>query len=128
MELSIEEVKTLFCKGEPNTVPAEPTAQGDPSLAFIGEYVIARCSAAGVHAGVLVALDGETALLHDSRRLWAWKSQFTLSELSQGVGTDTANCKFSIKIERILLNGVAEVIPCTSVGRVAIEGVRVHNG
>ena len=38
-----------------------------------GEYVIVRCTDAGVHAGVLVSHDSRTVELTESRRLWYWK-------------------------------------------------------
>ena len=40
---------------------------------LIGQYVIARCSAAGVHAGVLIERAGQECVLRDARRLWYWK-------------------------------------------------------
>jgi hypothetical protein len=42
---------------------------------MVGRYVIARCYAAGVHAGVVENVDGENVILADSRRLWQWKAK-----------------------------------------------------
>ncbi|MDE2000350.1 MAG: hypothetical protein KGI52_15650, partial [Burkholderiales bacterium] len=40
---------------------------------MLNEYVIVRCSEAGVHAGILAAHEGREAVLLESRRLWYWK-------------------------------------------------------
>ena len=87
---------------------------------FIGRYVICRCSAAGVHAGVLVGVSGDTAILRDSRRLWQWQARdgVALSGVAQhglaGGKIDTAN-------PEIYLTGVCEIIPCSAKAREDIE-------
>ena len=40
---------------------------------LVGKYVIVRCNLAGVHAGILEAVQGNSCLLSESRRLWYWK-------------------------------------------------------
>lgn len=55
-----------------NSQLAQPQQSGKPHP-FVGKYVIARCYAAGVHAGEVVSVDGENVILKDSRRLWSWK-------------------------------------------------------
>ena len=78
---------------------------------FVGKYVIARCYAAGVHAGTVVSVDGENVILSNSRRLWSWKAAdgVALSGLAQhgpkyGGKFDTVNLL-------IALTGVCELIP-----------------
>lgn len=87
---------------------------------FIGRYVICRGHSAGVHAGVLVCLEGENAILKDSRRLWSWKvkegvalSGAAQHGLAQGGRLDVIN-------PEIALTGVCEVIPCTDEARKSI--------
>lgn len=87
---------------------------------FVGKYVICRCSAAGVHAGVLVSQSGDQAVLNDSRRLWSWKaisgvalSGVAQSGLAQGCKVDT--------MTEIALTGVIETIPCS---KTAEESIR----
>ena len=82
---------------------------------FIGKYVIARCYSAGVHAGTVVSVDGETAILKDSRRLWSWKSQggIALSGVAQN-GIAKENSKIDTINPEIYLTGVCELIPCST--------------
>lgn len=98
-----------------NAAPAHP---------FIGKYVIARCYAAGVHAGTIVSVDGDTAILKDSRRLWSWKAKdgVALSGVAQtGV---QSGCKIDVVNPEIYLTGVCELIPCSAVAKESIDGFK----
>ena len=89
---------------------------------FVGKYVIARCYSAGVHAGEVVSVDGETAILKDSRRLWSWKAKdgVALSGVAQnGV---QAGCNIDTINPEIYLTGVCELIPCSAIARESING------
>jgi hypothetical protein len=89
---------------------------------FVGKYVIARCYAAGVHAGEVFSVDGDTVLLKDSRRLWSWKAKdgIALSGVAQH-GIKTSECKVDVNNPLIYLTGVCELIPCTRVARESIN-------
>ena len=99
---------------------ATPAASPNP---MIGQYCIARCYAAGVHAGVVESVDGETVVLAHSRRLWGWKAAdgVALSGVAQH-GVIKANSKIDSLNPRILLNGVCELIPCSAKARESIHG------
>lgn len=89
---------------------------------YIGKYVIARCYAAGVHAGEVVSVDGENVFLKNSRRLWHWKAKdgIALSGVAQfGVKTDS---KIDVVNPEIYLTGVCELIPCTDDAKDSING------
>jgi hypothetical protein len=78
----------------------------------LGKYCIARCYSAGVHAGVVAAVDGENVVLTNSRRLWSWeaKNGIALSGLAQnGLKTGKVDSENPV----IYLTGVCELIPCT---------------
>lgn len=98
------------------------TAPRAPSP-MIGQYCIARCYAAGVHAGIVEAVDGETVVLKESRRLWAWKAAdgVALSGVAQNGLAKTGNKIDSVN-PAILLNGVCELIPCSTKARESING------
>lgn len=85
---------------------------------FIGKFCLARCYSAGVHAGYVVSVDGDTCILKDSRRLWSWKG--TAVALS-GVANGKLN---GGKVDAInpetYLTGVIELIPCTNDSRDSI--------
>jgi len=89
---------------------------------FIGQYVIARCYSAGVHAGEVVSVDNENVVLKDSRRLWNWKAKegVALSGLAQS-GL-TGDCKIDTVNPLIYLTGVCELIPCAKGVRETIHG------
>lgn len=87
---------------------------------LIGSFVIARCYAAGVHAGTVVAVDNENVILKDSRRLWSWRAAdgIALSGVAQH-GIKGEN-KLDVVNPTIYLTGVCELIPCTEASRGSI--------
>ncbi len=94
---------------------------GVPPHPFTGRYCIFRCAYAGVHAGVLVSQDGESAIVSGSRRLWSWKQikGVALSGVAM-YGLDPG-CKIDTALNEIALTGVIETIPCTDEARRSIE-------
>ena len=98
-------------------------AQTTPSIPhpFVGKYVIARCYSAGVHAGTVVSVDGDTCILSDSSRLWSWEAKdgVALSGVAQtGV---QSGCKIDLRNPEIYLTGVCELIPCSVVAKESID-------
>ena len=89
---------------------------------MVGQYVIARCYSAGVHAGEVVSVDGENVILKDSRRLWSWKAAdgIALSGVAQH-GVKSADCKIDTQNPMIYLTGVCELIPCTRTAKESIN-------
>jgi hypothetical protein len=89
---------------------------------LIGEYVIARCYTAGVHAGEVVSVDGENVVLKNSRRLWKWKANdgIALSGVAQH-GIYAAECKIDTQLPLLYLTGVCELIQCTSKAKESIN-------
>lgn len=88
---------------------------------FIGKHVIARCYSAGVHAGVVVSVDGENVVLNNSRRLWSWKAKdgVALSGVAQsGIKSDS---KVDVVNPEIYLTGVCELIPTSKASQVSID-------
>ena len=106
-----------------NSQIAQPTQSSGPHP-FLGKYVIARCYSAGVHAGTVVSIDGETCILTNSRRLWSWKAKegVALSGVAQtGV---QSGCKIDVSNPEIYLTGVCELIPCSGVAIESINNVK----
>jgi len=88
---------------------------------FIGMFVIARCYAAGVHAGTVESVDGENVVLTNSRRLWSWKAKYgiALSGVAQfGIKSDS---KVDVTNPLIYLTGVCELIPTTQSAQESIS-------
>lgn len=88
---------------------------------LIGRYVLCRCASAGVHTGTLLSLNGDQAVLADSRRLWYWhgKGGIALSGVAQyGLENDS---RLDTLNPLIALNGVIEVIPCSPEAEASIR-------
>ncbi len=100
----LKQIAAMF-SGQQAAKPANPV---------VGEYCIARCYSAGVHAGEVVSVDGENVVLKDSRRLWSWKAAdgLALSGVAQH-GVKASECKIDVQNPTIYLTGVCELIPCT---------------
>jgi hypothetical protein len=90
---------------------------------MVGKYVIARCYSAGVHAGTVQSVEGETVILTDSRRLWSWRAAdgLALSGVAQN-GIDASKSKLDVVNPIIYLTGVCELIPCTEKAKGSIHG------
>jgi hypothetical protein len=108
----LKQIAAMFQNTQPQSTPHP----------FVGKYVIARCYAAGVHAGEVVSVDGENVILKDSRRLWSWKAKdgLALSGVAQngiksGSKVDTMNPLIS-------LTGVCELIVCSAIAKASING------
>lgn len=87
-----------------------------PKKELIGEYVIVRCQAAGVHAGYLVDYDGCNVTLRDSRRLWSWlcaEKQHSLSGVACA-GIAAGGSKIPAPIGTLLLSDACEILSTTA--------------
>ena len=90
---------------------------------FIGKYCICRCSAAGVHAGEVVSVDGDTVILRNSRRLWQWQARAGVA-LSGVAQNGLAGGKVDARNPEIWVSGVCEIIPCSAKAREDIENAK----
>lgn len=78
---------------------------------WIGKFVIVRTYSAGVHVGMLRALDGRQAVLTEARIIWSWKERNTLYEIAlRGVG---AGSRLSETCDQVLLTEVIQILPAT---------------
>jgi len=109
----LKQVAALFSAAGGLVKPANPV---------VGEYCIARCYAAGVHAGEVVSVDGENVILKNSVRLWSWSAAdgIALSGVAQN-GIKGEECKIDAKNPIIYLTGVCEIIPCSKKAKESIN-------
>ena len=111
----LKQIAAIFSSTQhhPSTSAAHP---------FVGMHVIARCYAAGVHAGIVVSVDGENVILKDSVRLWSWRAKdgVALSGVAQNGIND--GCKIDTSNPSIYLTGVCELIPTTQKSMESIHG------
>ena len=96
-----------------------------------GNYCIVRCRNAGVHAGYVELRENGIVKLRDSRRLWRWWSQFTLSELAIfGPHPEhMAENKYACVLPELILteSDVCEVISCTDEAAEKIQAIKNAN-
>ncbi len=124
-DLTIKQARELFSMfGALSSGPVTPVAH--PFVhPMVGKYVIARCYAAGVHAGEVVSVDGENVILKNSRRLWSWNAQdgIALSGVAQ-CGLKKGSCKVDVINPEIYLTGVCELIPVNPDIKESIHGYK----
>lgn len=108
-DLKLSEIKELLSI----FTNSESTNLSKPINPVIGKYCIARCYAAGVHAGEVVSVDGENVVLKNSRRLWSWKAVDGVALSGVAQSGIQKGCKIDSMNHIIYLTGVCELIPCT---------------
>ncbi len=118
-ELTIGQAKEIVAMLGSVAPTAAPPAAPSP---FAGRYCICRCTAAGVHAGEVVSVAGDTVILRDSRRLWSWtaKAGVALSGVAQA-GIKASVSKVDAANPEIWLSGVCEIIPCSDAAKESIQ-------
>jgi len=91
------------------------------SKRMIGDYVIVRCRDAGVHAGILVDYEGRTVELKESRRMWRWwcNESISLSAAAE-FGIKHGDSKIATELKEIALLDACEIIKCSEVGKKSI--------
>lgn len=100
---------------------------GDAALKtnMIGKYVIVRCRDAGVHAGVLEAVNRREAVLKESRRLWYWKSK--KGSFLSGVAVDGLDDASKVGAPiRVHLTETCEIIECSAEAERTIREAATH--
>jgi hypothetical protein len=90
---------------------------------MIGKYCMVRTKSAGVFAGTVVTLEGQTATLNDARRIWYWSGAASLSQLATDGTSKPKNCKFPDPVAAVMLFEVIEIIPITEVAKASIASV-----
>jgi hypothetical protein len=108
------ELAAMFASAAPSAAPT--------THPFVGKYCICRCVGAGVHAGEVVAVSGDTAILRNSRRLWSWtaKAGVALSGVAQH-GIKASASKLDALNPEIYLTGVCEIVPCSVTAKESIH-------
>ena len=93
--------------------------------AVIGKYCVIRCDRAGVFAGTVEEMDGQTVRVKNVRKLWRWYGATeTLQIAKEGVKRPN-DCRFTVAVDELLLTDAIEVIPATEEARTSIDGVKV---
>jgi len=80
---------------------------------YYGKKVMVRTCSAGVHFGELFQKNKDQLVLKNSRRVYYWSKAATLSQLAMEGDGNIEDCKITMKVDEILLDGVIEVTPMT---------------
>ncbi len=88
----------------------------------VGDYVLVRCVAAGVHAGRVVTMKGTMVELAGARRLWKWRVPHGAPVFLSGVATHGLgeDCYIGTPID-VILTDACELIRTS---RVAIKSIK----
>jgi len=117
--LTIGEAKQLAALfgniGKPQA-PSSSRVEGD------GRAVIVRARDAGVHYGKLVAYEGRTVWLTNSRRLWSWtaNSGIALSGVAMS-GVNKSKSKVDVFVPNITILDACEIIDASPEAAKSIE-------
>lgn len=90
---------------------------------MIGKYCIVRGRDSGVFAGTLREIEGQKVLVEQVRRIWYWDGAASISQLAADGTKKPDDCKFTVRVDSILLLDAIEVIPCTAKAMQSIEAV-----
>ncbi len=119
-DLTLKQLREIAAAA--NVTPA--TAKSESTKVQCGgRSVIVRARDAGVHYGKLVAYEGRTVWLKDSRRLWSWtaKSGIALSGVAQ-FGIVASKSKIDSLVPSIVILDACEIIDASAAASETILG------
>ena len=90
---------------------------------YLDNFVIIRTYSAGVFAGTLKQVEKDQVELENAIRIWYWEGAFSLSQLAMEGVKKPDECKFAVTVDKIILNGVIEIIKTTKEAENNIKGV-----
>lgn len=89
-----------------------------------GQFVIVRADRAGVFFGKLKEKNGQEVTLTDVRKLYYWNGAAAVEEIAM-IGTKRPDdCKFTVTIPEMVIDGCIQVIPCAKEAEETIKGIR----
>ena len=77
------------------------------------DWYIIRTYSAGVHFGNIVRREGKEVELTNARRIWSWAGAASLSQLAVDGVAKPDECRFSVRVNSIILTEAIEVIQCS---------------
>ena len=92
---------------------------------MLNRYCMVRTKDAGVFAGTVKSLEGQTAVLTNARRIWYWSGAASLSQLATNGTSDPKKCKFPVAVDEVMLMEVIEIIPISDDAKQSIADVPV---
>lgn len=93
--------------------------------AVIGKFCVIRCDRAGVFAGTVEEMDGQTVRVKNVRKLWRWYGATETLQIAREGVKRPHDCRFTVTVDELLLTDAIEVIPATAEAKASIDGVKV---
>ena len=84
---------------------------------------IVRCYGAGVFYGEITSRNGQEVELANVRQLWKWSGAASLMQLASEGVSRPKECKFTVKVDSLIVYQVIEIIPCTAMAVESIDKV-----
>lgn len=73
--------------------------------------------------GEIVSRNGQEVEMANVRQIWYWDGAAALMQLATEGTKKPRNCKFTVKVDSLLVLGAIEIIPCTEQAIESIESV-----
>lgn len=90
---------------------------------YTNKKCIVRADRAGVFFGTVLEKNGDEVVLKDARKLHYWSGAAAVEEIAM-IGTKRPNdCRFTVVVPLIGVEGVCQVLPCTKEAASVIESV-----
>ena len=90
---------------------------------YVGKKVLVRGIESGVYFGTLEERNGREVKMKNVRNLWRWNGANTLLDLAENGAQKENDCRFSNKVDSIVLTDICELVPCSDKAIKNIEGV-----
>lgn len=90
---------------------------------YVGKKVLVRGIQSGVYFGELVSQNKQEVEMKNVRNLWRWNGANTLLDLAENGAQKPIDCRFSNKVNSIVLTDICEIVPCSDKAIKNIEGV-----
>jgi hypothetical protein len=90
---------------------------------YVGKKVLVRGIQSGVYFGELVSQDKQEVEMKDVRNLWRWEGANTLLDLAENGVSKPNSCRFSNRVNSLVLTDVCEIVLCSDKAIANIEGV-----
>lgn len=87
------------------------------------EKYIVRGDRSGVFFGEIKERNGREVTMTNVRRLWYWDGAASISQLAQEGTVRPNNCKFTVKVDEVLVLDAIEIDKCTDRAVANIQAV-----
>jgi hypothetical protein len=82
-----------------------------------------RTQNAGVFYGQIESKSSTEVVMKNARRVWYWSGAASLSQLAVDGTTKPKDCKFPVKVEKVILYQPLEILSVTKKAKESLDGV-----